>query len=211
MSFTYNYTITTDLYGGFFNANTSTILSLLSSKLIPDVNLINISADLGIMSLEYARELTPTEKTTLDNNQVGPCGGIIGRCNDHIELVYPSPFPPGVFLETAAEMAEDPYPEPEAFDDMLYIASDGKTYCELLFRYIRGDGVHTAGYGNSVELIPDGGAGPITLDFGLLNNNGEFSTIMGPTFWCGRLNYRVWSSFLPIISFAIRFSGEAAI
>lgn len=204
---TYLYNISSDLYGGFFSANTSTILSLLSSKLIPNATLINIEANAGIMSVEYNRELTTEEKIILDNNQTNPCGGIIGRSNDYIQMHYPT-LPEGVILETAAELAEEPYPEPEAFTDLLYIPSNGFSVCPLHFHYIRGDGIHTSGYGNKIEVIPDGGSCTMTSDSGTLDANGEFQIQLGPTYNKGRYIFRVWTSFLPIISFAIRFSDE---
>jgi len=209
MPFDYVYNVPADFYGGTFTSNSSANLQVLSDFLIPGTALTSIASGGATVTLTYAAELSAAQKTILDGDTSSPAGGIVGRCNDYLQVIYEDPLPAGATSLDNTYFAGLPFPNLISDIPVLALLADGFTYVNLTLQYTRGDGITTVGYSNLLNTWPNSII-TISEDQGTLNGSGQFLMRIGPSYDRGIIDLAINTAYLQPITVRVKFYAEAA-
>jgi hypothetical protein len=174
MAFTYTYSATTDIPGGVFGAAQSDQLRALINANIASATLSTINSDGAAISVVFSVQLSAADKTKLDNNQVGPAGGFVGRCNDSLQV------------KDGSTIIAD--------GGTISIAANSLKTIDL--QYLLGGGATSTGHSEAVSITPSSLI-VITNISGSLDANGHMTFNIGPDTRKGLVSCQITAGTLP--------------
>lgn len=183
MAQTYSYSISTDIPGGVFTSSASERLHALIIANIA-TSLEEISTSGNNLDVRFSAALSTGEKTILDNDTIGPAGGLVGRSADYIELVANS--------LVLADL------------DIVTLDADGIVSVPITGQLKRGDDVSINGFGESFT-IKSSGIAPFNKSSGVLTDSGAFDYVAGPSFNRGSVIFTINVENLPTREIEVLF------